>query len=157
MIAIVSVVRDTQDAYTDVCVATGIVVAALLTLPVAGITGRLYSHTYDGYLYLADRDLGLDGLGLARLCYGTPWLRKVLTILYDSIPLWVAIAWACERSVIMLRSLVIATVIGAIAYNFVPAAGPAHAFPGFPWITPHPAAAILFVASDGPRNAFPST
>ena len=80
------------------------------------------------------------------------WFVDFLVNCYNAIALPVTIAYAFERSPVLLRVCVVAPILAFVGFCFVPAVGPAHAFSGFPWGTP----ALLSAPEPTPRNCFPS-
>ncbi len=161
IVAGASVVRRDQDlngADHDLLVAVGLIVATVstmfLAIPAIGAFGH---HTFDNYLFLADRAIGLDTLAIARTVYSYPTLMGVTIIAYVALPAIIGIAYAIQRSMTLLWAALIAAALAPFCYLLVPAIGPVFAFANFPWSNPHPAAQMMLVLSANiPRNVFPS-
>jgi hypothetical protein len=143
--------RRTPDKYQDFCIGASIPIFVILLLPVGSATGWLRPVTIDAQLRAIDLKLGLDGLALTRWLLPTPMYR-VISVVYASLPLAMAIAWVVERSRLLLRSVFIGAVLAVPFYLLFPAAGPQYAFKGFPDAGAYPVA----VAIGHPRNCIPS-
>ena len=112
----------------------------------------LHPFTVDPWLYQADRTLGIDDFSFIHFTYAHPALVWVLSAVYYGLPVILALAWAIERSTLLLRSAVIAPVAAFLFYNLVPAVGPVHALA---WDAPH--TLLSNTTFDHiPRNCFPS-
>jgi hypothetical protein len=147
-----------QDLYPQVCVATGLVAASVMSIPAASWLGTLHPLTLDGQLYWIDQRLGLDGFTLARWAYSTSWVRNLLTVTYDGLPLACAVVWTFGNPrPVMLRSMVWGALAAYATFNIFPAVGPSHAFAGFPFGTPPThAAAWTLIDQNVPRDCLPS-
>lgn len=144
-----------SDRYPDACVAVGLVVLSVVGSLVSVGTTFLHS-TYDNYLYWADTALGLDPAPLMKFIYAHWLSRDLILNVYWGLPFAFALSWVWERSSRMVRVALIATALSPIFYILVPAVGPIHAFPGYPFVEPHVSLRMLVLPADLPRNAFPS-
>lgn len=86
-----------KDRSEDAWIAAGLIAASAASLPLVTFVTRTFHHTWDGYLYLAYRASGLDSLEHARLVCSTHWAWVRINVVYVSIPLMVAMAWASDR------------------------------------------------------------
>jgi hypothetical protein len=114
-----------------------------------------YAPTMDWFLYRADQQLHLGSLDLARWALGTPCAHLLLVIAYQSLPLAFAALWSLERSRVLVRAEVLATLAGYACYHLTPAVGPIFAFGGYPFAAPH-ASGWMLVDTSFARNCFPS-
>lgn len=145
-----------EDKHKDIFVAGALLLVSAVSLPaVTAITSGKHL-TLDNYFFLADRILDLDTWNLAHVVSSHHWAWGLVLTSYYILPLFVSIAWIAERSVIMICTLIVASVISPLFYLAFPAIGPACAFPGFPWNNPHVAERLMVVYKNLPRNAFPS-
>jgi hypothetical protein len=151
LIMAVSFARGTKDKYEDFCVGAAIPIFLFLLLPLAVMTGWLRPLTIDGSLRAVDLALGLDGFVMTRwlVSHGCYFL---VPIIYSSLPLLMALAWAVERPLALLRAAVIGAVLAVPFYLLFPAAGPEFAFANFP----SSAANLVPVGWMHPRNCIPS-
>jgi PAP2 superfamily len=145
-----------RDRQVDAWVAVALIAASAFSLPAVTFLTAPAHATYDNFLYLADRWLRFDTVRLARLVYGTRLLWVLIEVIYVSLPLAVAIAWAAERSRLLVKSLLVAAILAPASYWLLPALGPIHVFPGYPWTLPRPPPTLFWVYENLPRNAFPS-
>jgi len=151
VIVAASFLRGTKDKYEDFCVGAALPIFLLLLLPFAAATGWLRPDTIDGRLRAIDLALGLDGLALTRWLIGHGCYFMV-GIVYSSLPLAMALAWALERPRTLLRAAVLAAALALPFYLLFPAAGPEYAFANFP----SAAARLVSVGWMHPRNCMPS-
>jgi PAP2 superfamily protein len=151
LIIAVSFVRGTKDKYEDFCVGAAIPIFLFLLLPFAVMTGWLRPLTIDGPLRAVDLALGLDGFAMTRwlVSHGCYFL---VPIIYSSLPLLMALAWAVERPLVLLRASVIGALLALPFYLLFPAAGPEFAFANFPSAAAH----LVSVEWIHPRNCVPS-
>lgn len=151
LIVAVSFIRGTKDKYEDFCVGAAIPIFLFLLLPLAVATGWLRPSTIDASLRAVDLVLGLDGFAMTRwlVSHG---LYFLVPIIYSSLPLLMALAWAIERPGALLRAAVIGAALAVPFYLIFPAAGPQFAFANFP----SAAARLVPVGWMHPRNCVPS-
>jgi hypothetical protein len=151
LIMAASFIRGTKDKYEDFCVGAAIPIFLFLLLPLAVMTGWLRPLTIDGPLRAVDLALGLDGFAMTRwlVSHGCYFL---VPIIYSSLPLLMALAWAVERPLVLLRASVIGALLAVPFYLLFPAAGPEFAFANFPSAAAH----LVPVGWMHPRNCVPS-
>jgi hypothetical protein len=146
-------------SFEDALVGLGVLVAYALSQ----VLGMIGAHplsgqaapTLDWFLYRADQRLGLGSVDLCRCVLSTSAPHLLLVILYQALPIAFAVVWSLERSRVLVRAEVIATIAGFACYHLVPAVGPIFAFTGFPFVTPH-ASGWMLVDTSFARNCFPS-
>lgn len=142
-------------------------VAVCLAIPVMGfvlLTMRdLHPKTYDPVLARIDAWGPPVAWRLARASAMSPWLRVVCHTTYSALPLALVLVGELERartlrSRSVFVSAALAAVIGALAYQIVPATGPKYAFAGYPGDQPILGAFVLTTPLQWfvPRNAMPS-
>ena len=144
--------RRRDNRMTDLTVATLFASYLFLLAMMTATTGFFHPRTIDLALYRADRAIGLDPFALMGLVAREHWLNVLLFVVYEALPILIAIAWVSERSTTMLRAVVIAPIAALFLYNLLPAVGPIYA------ITPDaPHAAVPWKQiANLPRNCFPS-
>lgn len=148
--------------------ALGLVFFIFVVQHALNLTGRLYPKTFDLYLYDFDASFGFQpSFALGRLFHASAPIRDLGYLTYQTLPLAMALVYlgyidprATRPNWNLLRLFFGAGVLGWLFYNFVPAVGPAYAFPGaFPYGVPsqlHPLLDRISVNPDFPRNAIPS-
>jgi hypothetical protein len=150
--------------------ALGLVVFIFAVQHALDLTGRLYPKTFDLYLYAFDGSFGFQpSFALGRLFHASAPIRILGYLTYQTLPLAMALVYlgyidsaATTPNWNLLRLFFGAGLLGWLFYNFVPATGPAYAFPGaFPFGVPaHPLLPRLLdrlsVNPEFPRNAIPS-
>jgi membrane-associated phospholipid phosphatase len=152
LIMAVSFIRGTKDKYEDFCVGAAILLF-ISGLPLLSlVTNWFRPATIDGSLRAVDLALGLDGFAMTRWLT-SHGLRFSLPIVYFSLPLMMALAWALERPRTLLRAAVIGAILAFPIYIVFPAVGPQYIFASWPSAAARlmPAAAIGY-----PRNCVPS-
>jgi len=122
-------------SYQDVCVAFGLSLFALLCPLALWATILLCPKTYDSLFMRADLALRLNPLAVVTWTENHR-LVGFLSIIYLGLPLAFGIAYAAERSMVMVRTALIAGMASFPLYILFPAIGPGHKF--------------------GPRNCMPS-
>lgn len=132
------------------------IVAVGLLISSFGITfltllSALQPRILDATLYKIDLLMRIDPLIFARFVIAHPWIRIILKVVYEGLPLIFGIAYASERSEMMIRTALLAGIAGFVFYNLVPAIGPAYAFVNYP----HDGFLVV-TQSLRPRNCFPS-
>lgn len=151
LIVVASFLRGTKDKFEDFCVGAAIPIFLLLLLPFELATSWLRPVTIDGWLRTIDLALGLDGFAMTR------WLQShnfyfMVHLVYPSLPLLMALAWAFERPRALVRAAALGAVLAFPLYLVFPAAGPKYAFGDFP----SNAARLVPVDWVHPRNCVPS-
>ncbi len=121
--------------------------------------------TFDAYLFAADRALGLAPAYVVGTWFREhPLLAAPSWLLYMTLPLFIALAYAAaargripglaaERVFLLCAAV---GLVGGVLYYLYPAAGPRHAFDGFPALPPSVPVELLAVPAGAPRNAMPS-
>ena len=155
LIMAASMVRGT-DKFEDFCIGFFLVLFLLLLLVPTMIESALRPYTWDARLQAADLWLGLDGFAWAKIWLATKWLRNVTTQVYWGLPLAFGISWSLERSRTMVTSMLLAGALTFPLYLLIPAAGPAYAFRGWPFVSASGGWDLMAVAAAHPRNCFPS-
>jgi hypothetical protein len=126
VIVAASFARREKDKYTSFCMA---LVLPIVTVAIAipfWLTEVLHPQTADALLYRMDLVIGLDPFRVWRKVQHLPWLYADLSFVYQSIPLFVALAYAFEKPRFLFRALVAGSILAFIFYNVFPAVGPAH-------------------------------
>lgn len=137
-------------------VGVAIYIGSTFAIPFESLASTISPLTMDNYLLRIDRFLGLDGYTLARYVNSNPLIYHLLAIAYCSLPLIIAVSYVVEPSSTLIKSLVLASILGEIVYIMVPAIGPMAAFANFPWTDPKSMHGLMVVKANYPRNAFPS-
>ncbi|HJT88607.1 MAG TPA: phosphatase PAP2 family protein [Bryobacteraceae bacterium] len=126
---------------------------------------RLTPRTFDPSLYRFDQALGFaPGFALARFYWTHPALRLAAGLVYNSLPIhmcWMCAVWLrrAPRRVPDVRVVfAVLGVVGFLAYQLCPAAGPVYLIGNaFPYHAPAtPSALSTMAIPDAPRNAMPS-
>jgi hypothetical protein len=111
----------------------------------------------DQYLYRMDAALGQSAYLMGRLFDRVPVLAWISAFAYVAVPLVVAATYlTADRKREFCAALLVASGLGCLCFLLVPAAGPAFAFPGFPWHAPvidHPRPVTVPLC---PPNCMPS-
>src|SRR5690242_2724263 len=150
-------IKNQRAQIRDAWLAIGLIAGAGYSLPLATWLTTRPTQTFDAVLYRADCVLGLTGQGLCWYANTRPVLWSMLAVIYQGIPLWVALVYVVERDLEMLEVLALGLMIAPAFYWLVPAVGPVHAFPGWPYQEPHVAFRLLTENNSLlPRNCFPS-
>jgi hypothetical protein len=149
--------RDRSQEAVGVCLAIPVMGYALLTLR------DLHLVTYDPVLARIDAWAPPVAWKLARAFAMNPGFRLICHLTYFGLPLALVLVGELERGRTSRRRSVFvaaafAAVIGALAYQIVPATGPKYAFAGYP---PDQPVVGAFTMSEPlqrftPRNAMPS-
>jgi len=146
-----SFARRAEDRYQDFCIGAAIPIFLFLLLPISFATAWLRPATIDGSLRGLDLALRLDGFATTRWLVRMRWYFWIPP-LYSSLPLFLAVAWALERSRTLLRASVIGALLVVPFYLLFPAVGPDHSFAGWPASSAH----LANVSATAPRNCMPS-
>jgi hypothetical protein len=102
--------------------------------------------THDLYLYDFDARLRFQpSFAMGRLFHSFGLIRQASFIAYESLPLWMAVAFSLERdgkrrhTADIVKAFLAAGIAGYLIYNLIPATGPVHVFrEGFPFSPPPP-------------------
>lgn len=149
--------KNIQRRIQDVWVALGILAAASYSLPMATFLTHRQTTSFDAIFYHLDYAIGLSGQALCWYANTHASLWALLAVVYQGVPLWLAIVYIVEDDVTFMLALAVGLAVAPIFYFLMPAIGPGHAFPGWPYQTPDVGITILQIAnSNFPRNCLPS-
>jgi membrane-associated phospholipid phosphatase len=151
LIIVVAFARGTKDKYEDFCFAASLPIMLILLPRFGLLTAWLRPITLDTTLQAIDVALGLDGFALTRFV-DRMWLYSILPIVYDALPLIIAVAWSYERPRFLMREVLLGAALAFPFYLSIPACGPSHAFPDWPYSATRVVSAIPVF----PRNCMPS-
>jgi hypothetical protein len=126
----------------------------VIILPLASLLeGAARPTTMDGRFRVVDLKLGLDGFALSRFCLGHSWAYWLTVVIYDALPLALALVWIISRSPMLVRGAIAGALAALPCYLVLPAAGPRYAFHGWPL----PGAQLIAEVSEAhARNCMPS-
>jgi len=137
------------------------------SVPSCKCTGATLPQTtcpfkFDLYFFYIDRAFGQPSFGIARFLNSHHWLFSSSMMAYWilSVPVYVLgamyfLTQSRPASITYVRTLLLNFGLCVPLYLMVPVAGPAHAFDGFPWVSPDVdmPQAVSFIAIP---NGFPS-
>ncbi len=126
VIIVSSFVRKEEDKYDSCCAAMVLPVVTIAIAIPFWLTEVLHPRIADAFLYRMDLAMGLDPFSVWHNVQRVPWLEMSLNLVYQSIPLFVALAYALEKPRFLFRSLIVGSILAFISYNLLPAVGPAH-------------------------------
>jgi len=109
-------------------------VAFLMMMPLAF---RMPADSLDRYLYAFDGRFGFQPAFAAGTLFASlPVLKTFCLIVYSALPLAITCVWIVAPDVPdepgLIRTFLMTGVLGVVLFQFLPAAGPIHAFPGYP-------------------------
>lgn len=137
-----------KDRYQHIMVATLLsCFAVTLTLPQT-LVAWLHPQTMDLQLFRADALLHLNAFKVCLWIQSYPHARDFLIVIYYALPFTVALAYAMEKNLTIVRAAMLAAFCAFPIYNLFPACGPMHAF--------DLSGAFFNPALHDPRNCMPS-
>jgi len=98
---------------------------------------RMPADSLDRYLYAFDGRFGFQPAFAAGTLFASlPVLKTFCLIVYSALPLAITCVWIVAPDVPdepgLIRTFLMTGILGVVLFQFLPAAGPIHAFPGFP-------------------------
>jgi hypothetical protein len=132
------------------------------------VTEVLHPKTFDLFLYSFDCSLRVQiSFLMGQVFSKLPWLQFVCLVIYNTLPLALALTYAAQlrrtaRDALMVMMVFVITgPVGFLFYNLLPACGPVHVFgAAFPWHPPAIAEVaqwpVKAIVVHGLRNAIPS-
>jgi PAP2 superfamily len=160
--------RDSSERVRTALVVVMFPLKAFAGVAVLSVVAAHTPQTFDGALSVIDQSLGGNlSFAIGRLVAGLSWLRALVEIVYNSLPIVVMLAAAARwrrfgriDSTSIPLAAAVAAAVGVLLYFIVPAAGPAFRWTGrFPFQPPTAAdltVALGSVDTGAFRNAMPS-